>query len=388
MANNRVKLDEYVRRVIKGELNLHELDKYLGNSNLATLIRRLAIERITGTDLPAIASTIIDFEEIIGENIENPIGAIQIPLGVVGPLLINGTYAKGEYYIPLATTRSELVSKINNVVMALTLSGGVRTRVLFNKIAITTSIPMSNNEIILKQAKHLLDRIDELEEIVKANIGDVKLLEVSNLILKNNILLYLTFTSSTTIEVCMLSNIVDILRNYIVRKFERATGSSLEIDLLVSYEVVVTAEALLSSKVLDQVLRVNAEKVYEANTLRNTLLMNNKIRSHYNLYRIGVLAALFLATGQNIERVVNSLSYTRTEIRNREDLYISVTLPNLEIGIFDKGINLPTQREALGILGIIENKCSPGINVGKFAEIIAATFLAGELSTLVLLVRN
>jgi len=97
---------------------------------------------------------------------------------------------------------------------------------------------------------------------------------------------------------------------------------------------------------------------------------------------------LFLATGQNIERAVNNLSYTHTEIRNKEDLYISVTLPNLEIGVFDKGINLPTQREVLRILGVIENKCSPGINVGKFAEIVAATFLAGELSSLALLVRN
>lgn len=387
MANNRIKLDEYVERVIKGELNLHELDKHLGNSNLAALVRRLAIERITGVSLPAIASTIIDFEEIIGKSIENPIGAIQIPLGVVGPLLINGTYAKGKYYIPLATTRSELVSKINNAVTALTLSGGVRTEVLFDKIAITISIPMLNNEIVLKQTKHLFEHIVELEEIIKANIRNAKLLEASNLILKNNILLYLTFTSSTTIEVCMLSNIVDSLRNYVVKELKSGTRSNLEIDLLVSYEATVAAEALLSSKVLDQLLKVNAEKLHEANILRNTL-KNDKIHSPCNLYRIGILTALFLATGQNIERVVDSLSYTRTEIRNREDLYISVTLPNLEIGVFDKGINLPTQREVLRILGIIENKCGPGINVRKFAEIIAAALLAEELSLLVLLVRN
>ena len=387
MANNRIKLDEYVERVIKGELNLRELDKHLGNSNLAALVRRLAIERITGVSLPAIASTIIDFEEIIGKSIENPIGAIQIPLGVVGPLLINGTYAKGKYYIPLATTRSELVSKINNAVTALTLSGGVRTEVLFDKIAITISIPMLNNEIVLKQTKYLFEHIIELEEIIKANIRNAKLLEASNLILKNNILLYLAFTSSTTIEVCMLSNIVDNLRNYVVKSIESSTRSSLEIDLLVSYEAAVAAEALLSSKVLDQLLKVNAEKLHEANTLRN-ILKNNKIHSPHNLCCTEALTALFLATGQNIERVVDSLGYTQTEIRNREDLYISVTLPSLEIGVFDKGINLPTQREVLGILGVIENKCGPGINVRKFAEIIAAVLLAEELSSLVLLVRN
>jgi len=185
----------------------------------------------------------------------------------------------------------------------------------------------------------------------------------------------------------MLSNIVDSLRNYVVKELKSGTRSNLEIDLLVSYEATVAAEALLSSKVLDQLLKVNAEKLHEANILRNTL-KNDKIHSPCNLYRIGILTALFLATGQNIERVVDSLSYTRTEIRNREDLYISVTLPNLEIGVFDKGINLPTQREVLRILGIIENKCGPGINVRKFAEIIAAALLAEELSLLVLLVRN
>jgi hydroxymethylglutaryl-CoA reductase (NADPH) len=112
-SEGSLNLEEILEKLERGETSLSRLDKELGNSNLAALVRRLYLERRLGVSLSSIASTILDFEELVGRNIENPIGAIQIPVGIAGPILVNGEYAKGEFYVPLATTEGALVASIN-----------------------------------------------------------------------------------------------------------------------------------------------------------------------------------------------------------------------------------------------------------------------------------
>ena len=85
-------LEEALARLERGETSLSRLDRELGNSNLAALVRRLYLERKLGVSLSAVASTILDFEEIVGRNIENPIGAVQVPLAVAGPLPVSYTH--------------------------------------------------------------------------------------------------------------------------------------------------------------------------------------------------------------------------------------------------------------------------------------------------------
>jgi hydroxymethylglutaryl-CoA reductase (NADPH) len=94
-------IDEIVEKVVKGEISLHEVDNYL-EANAAMVARRLALERMTGAKLPSIGSTIIDYAEVKGRNAENVIGGVQVPLGVAGPVKINGDYAKGEFFRPIS----------------------------------------------------------------------------------------------------------------------------------------------------------------------------------------------------------------------------------------------------------------------------------------------
>ncbi|MET1128790.1 MAG: 3-hydroxy-3-methylglutaryl-CoA reductase, partial [Thermoproteota archaeon] len=128
-------LEKVVNGIVEGKVKLHEADKLLGNANAGALARRLALERMLGLSLSSIGSTILDFEELVGRNIENPIGAVQVPVGVVGPLKVNGEYAKGEFYVPLATTEGALVASVNRGAKAITLSGGARARVIFDGMA-------------------------------------------------------------------------------------------------------------------------------------------------------------------------------------------------------------------------------------------------------------
>ena len=88
------------------------------------------------------------------------------------------------------------------------------------------------------------------------------------------------------------------------------------------------------------------------------------------------LAAIFLATGQDVANVAEShAASVYAELVNGDDLYYSITLPSLIVATSGGGTGLATQRECLEILG-----CFGGGKVLKLAEIIAGTVLCGELS--------
>src|SRR6185295_4742492 len=90
--------------------------------------RRQWLETKTGCRLAHVGAHSIPTDEMRG-NIENPVGAAQMPLGVAGPLLIKGTNARGVFYVRLATTEGALVRSYERGMVALTRAGGVTTRV-------------------------------------------------------------------------------------------------------------------------------------------------------------------------------------------------------------------------------------------------------------------
>ena len=85
--------------------------------------RRLWLEQKTGTPLEHVGSGTLEAASVAG-NIENPIGVAQVPLAVAGPLVVSGEYAKGTFYVPLATTEGALVRSYERGMVTLTRAGG------------------------------------------------------------------------------------------------------------------------------------------------------------------------------------------------------------------------------------------------------------------------
>lgn len=85
---------------------------------------------------------------------------------------------------------------------------------------------------------------------------------------------------------------------------------------------------------------------------------------------------MFIACGQDVANVANAcVGITNFERTEAGDLYASVTLPSLTVATIGGGTGLGTSRECLNLLG-----CHGSGHAAKFAEIAAATLLAGELS--------
>ncbi|PSP29182.1 3-hydroxy-3-methylglutaryl-CoA reductase, partial [Halobacteriales archaeon QH_2_65_14] len=114
-------------RIEAGELRLYELEDH-ADAETATEARRLFLERETGVDLST--SGAYSFDAAAAEaNVENMVGATQIPLGVAGPVTVHGGAADGEFYLPLATTEGALVASVNRGLSAIDDSGGATARV-------------------------------------------------------------------------------------------------------------------------------------------------------------------------------------------------------------------------------------------------------------------
>ncbi|AHC51624.1 3-hydroxy-3-methylglutaryl-CoA reductase [Sulfolobus acidocaldarius SUSAZ] len=386
-------IDNIVDKVVKGQLQFHEIDNLL-EANAAMVARRLAIEKLTGAKLPSIGSTIIDYAEIRNKNAENVIGAVQVPLGIIGPLKIDGEYTKGDFYVPLATTEGALIASVNRGAKAVTLSGGTRVKIFYDGM---TRAPIFKLDSIRDVAEFLewVDKNKEkLEQVANSTTSHGKLSKIEPLILGNNVWLRFVFSTGDAMGMNMATIASEKLCEFIEKEFGKATCLAVSgnvcsdkkqsmINALHGRGKTVVAEALIPDSIVKSALKSDKHLIHEVNLRKNWLggaRAGNIFQ--YNAHFANIIAAIFLATGQDIAQVVeSSMGYTWTEVREN-GLYISITLNSLEVGTVGGGTRLPTQREALSIMGVLGSGNPPGSNARKFAEIVSSAVLAGELNLL------
>jgi hydroxymethylglutaryl-CoA reductase (NADPH) len=380
------------------KVKLHEFEKIYGDANKAAEARRQYLEKVVGVKLENIGKTIIDLNTVVGRNIENVIGAVQIPVGVAGPLLVKGDYANGYFYIPLATTEGALVASVNRGAKFITESGGARVKVLKDGMARAPLFRLPSLIDAVEFVEWVTQHFEELKKIAESTTRHGKLKEVQPFIVGNYVWLRLVFSTGDAMGMNMVTIASDAVAKYIQQHFPKAKLVALSgnmcvdkkanaVNFLLGRGKTVVAEAVVKKEVLER-LGIAADDVHEVNVRKN--LIGSALAHSYgfNAHFANIIAAIFIATGQDVAQVVeSSMGITSTEPRD-EGLYISVFLPSLEVGTVGGGTGLPTQREALALLGVAGSGNPPGTNALKFAEIIAAAVLAGELNLLIALARN
>jgi|CXWL01.1.fsa_nt_gi hydroxymethylglutaryl-CoA reductase (NADPH) len=383
--------DSLIRALVTREIGFHQVPDDLTAEEAAD-VRRSALEAMTGASLEKTGAYALDDERAASRHCENFYGAVQIPLGIVGPLVVHGEHVDEEVYVPLATTEAALVASTNRGCAALRRAGGVTVRV--DDCGMTRAPAFKTKGI--DDARRFLawveSHFDEIRTIAEGTSRYLKLLDIRPYTLGTTVYLRFRFLTGDA----MGMNMATIACDRVVRQFIEPMGGAECIALSGNYCVDkkpaainfqegrgkrIFAEAVIPKEVLARTLKTTAEALAEVNYRKNLLGSVAAGSAGFNAHFANVLAAYFIATGQDLAHVVEgSMGVTCLEPRGDGDCYASIYLPVVPLGAVGGGTGLDTQSEALAMLGVQVREDQPGNAVGRLAEILGAVVLAGELS--------
>lgn len=350
-------------------------------------VRRDFIQSHTGARLEHVGQYSFD-PAVLPGNIEHFTGVAQVPIGFAGPLLVNGEHAQGEFFVPLATTEGTLVASYNRGMKLLHGSGGVLTTICDDMMQrapvfiFATGREARDFNNWVKQP----DTFAKLKELAEWTTKSGKLKSIEDYI--SNSFVYLRFNFTTgdaagqnmvgkaTFFACewIHQNYPGIKHYYLESNFATDKKGS-QINVIRTRGKRVTAEATVPRHLLESLMKTSTKPLVYHHHVANI----GGFISHVNnngAHSANAITAVFMATGQDVANVAESSAGVvyASELENG-DLYISITIPSLIVATYGGGTGLPTQRECLEALG-----CYGAGKVYKFAEIVAATALAGELS--------
>jgi hydroxymethylglutaryl-CoA reductase (NADPH) len=346
--------------------------------------RREWLERKLGVSLPFIAGGTIPTEQMRG-NIENPIGAAQMPLGVAGPLLVNGTHARGSFYVPMATTEGALVRSYERGMAMLTRAGGVTTRLFLDENVVAPIFSFESVDEAERFASGLPARFEVLRTEAEATTSHGRLIRIDARPSGRSVIVSFHYYTADAQGMNMIVKATERAAQWLVAngaapRFKIFSGLSSEkrasgFLLAGGKGKTVVAGACVPAGVLASYMRMTPEQVVDV--WHDTVLGHLHANAiGFNAHYANGLAAIFIACGQDVANVANAaVGITDYEVTNEGDLYASVTLPALTVATVGGGTALGTSAECLKMLGCLGAGGAP-----KFAEIVAASLLAGELS--------
>ncbi len=358
--------------------------KHQGYSPEQVNQRRRWVETQTGCRLDMVGSHSIPTESMRG-NIENPIGTAQIPVGVAGPLLINGDNAHGLFYVPMATTEGALIRSYERGMVALTRAGGVSTHVYIDENRVSPVFFFDSSDEAYEFSSGIQSHFDTIKTQAESTTRHGRLLRLHCDVIGRQVIVHFCYFCGDAHGMNMLVKATEQAARWIaehlgVRSFYIFSGASSEKRASGSLFAggkgkKVTAGALLPASVLKSYLHVSPPQLHHM--WQHTMIGHLQANAvGYNGHYANGLTALFIACGQDVANVVNSaVGITNFEVTEAGDLYASVTLPALTVATVGGGTGLGTFRECLELLG-----CYGTDRARKFAEVAAATLLAGELS--------
>ena len=331
-----------------------------------------------GTDEPQ------DFQGII----ENHIGSVNLPMAVAGPLVLDGSYAQGEYYVPLCTLEATLSMSMSRGLYLTSLSGGIKTRHLKQEVSRSPVFIFDDIEDAPEFKQWLEENFESIREAAESTTKYGKLLRIDPYLIQNSMILDFVYYTAEAAGQNMVTIATQEACLYINEEYGRLKEFQYYIEcnfncdknpatktILLGRGHQVTASTLIEGRYLKRVLRADAEhyvrgwrQCSRGSQLAGVVGMNMHVSN--------ALAAIYLATGQDVACVSeNALGSMDMEVRNGGDLYASLTMPSLTVGTIGGGTRLKQQRRNLELLG-----CTGENSSKKLAEIICGAALALELS--------
>eukprot|EP00252_Welwitschia_mirabilis_P014939 TRINITY_DN33019_c0_g1_i1.p1 TRINITY_DN33019_c0_g1~~TRINITY_DN33019_c0_g1_i1.p1 ORF type:complete len:546 (+),score=64.91 TRINITY_DN33019_c0_g1_i1:115-1752(+) len=381
--------------VCNGCLASHSLEKSLGDCKRAAIVRRKAVERMTRRSLEGLPVEGFDYDKILGQCCELPVGFVHVPVGVAGPLLIDDK----EIFVPMATTEGCLVASTNRGCKAIHMSGGASTVLLSDGMtrAPVVRFPSAKRASELKFFLENPESAENVATVFNSTSRFARLRGIKCCIAGRNLYMRFCCTTGDAMGMNMVSkgtqNVLEFLKelfpdmdiisvsgNYCADK--KATA----VNWIEGRGKSVVAEAVISGDVVKKVLKTSVSALEELNTLKNLAgsAMAGALGG-FNAHAANIVTAVFIATGQDpAQNLESSQCMTMMgSVNEGRDIHVSVTMPCIEVGTVGGGTQLASQSACLNLVGVKgANKESPGRNAQSLARVVAAAVLAGELSVM------
>ena len=347
--------------------------------------RRDFVEQKTSTKLHHIGHYSIDPADTAG-NIENFIGVAQVPMGLIGPLLVNGEHAQGEFYVPMATSEGTLIASYNRGARLLRESGGIKVTVVDDAMQRAPVFIFNDAREAREFGIWLEQNFDQIAAQAETTTSSGKLRNIEQYAAARMRYLRFNFTTGDAAGQNMVGKATFVACEWIMQTYPGIQRYMLsgamdtdkkhsQINTLHSRGKRVVAEVVIPNALLEKVMGVSAQTLFKSRQITQVgSFMAGS--SSTGAHAANGIAAVFIATGQDAANVAeSSSSIVYADIDDQGNYYLSITLPSLIVATYGGGTGLPTQQECLNMLG-----CNGAGKVHKLAEIIAATVLAGEVS--------
>ncbi|MCU0782120.1 MAG: hypothetical protein MUF04_13620, partial [Akkermansiaceae bacterium] len=337
-----------------------------GGSKVSAARARALWEMVNG---PAAARAVLldatgDELEGYAANIENGIGLLKLPVGLAGPLRVNGTAAKGDYPIPLATTEAALVASYHRGCRALTLAGGCSAVLLYETLTRSPGFVFASAAEGARFVVWAVERFERFAEVVASVTAHGRLVDMGATVEGNHVYLSLEFTTGDAAGQNMVTLASQAVCEEIIATCPQPPAawfveSNLSGDKKASARAFgsargrkVTAEANLPPDLVRRHFHcepVQMVDYWRMSAIGGVLSGTLGVQGHF----ANGLAALYLATGQDAACVAESATgVTRFELRADGGLYAAVTVPGIMVGTVGGGTGLPTQRACLELMGL------------------------------------
>ena len=392
--------EELIILVQKGKLAAYALEKILQDHEKAVRIRRAVISRSSTTK--SLEDSLLplagyNYAQVMGACCENVVGFMPLPLGIAGPLNIDGQLLP----IPMATTEGTLVASTSRGCKAINAAGGVTSVLTQDAMTRGPAVEFSSITQAAK-AKRWIDSPDGSSTIKEAFDSTSRFARLSSLrCVMAGRTLYIRFATSTgdAMGMNMVSKGVEKALNLMSERFDMTILSlsgnycidkkPSAINWIEGRGKSVCCEAVIPASVVKSVLKTTVKSLVNLNIKKNLIgsAMAGSIGG-FNAHAANIVAAVFLATGQDPAQVVeSSMCMTLMEAipsakgAEEDDLLVTVSMPSIEVGTVGGGTILAPQRALLEMLGVAGSSQEiPGANAQRLARIIASAVMAGELS--------
>jgi hydroxymethylglutaryl-CoA reductase (NADPH) len=328
----------------------------------------------------------LDAAQAYSASIENMIGTVKVPVGIVGPLRVNGLNANGDFVIPLATTEAALVASYARGADIVSRAGGASAALLMEGVLRSPGFKFAS----LIDAGLFVDWIvracDELKAAAESTTRHGRLVSLEPMMDNDIVFLLCRYTTGDAAGQNMVTIATDALCQHIeahcpvrpLHWFIEANFSgdkkSTYLGLITGRGRKVTASVTIPGALVEKHLHVGVDRMMDYARMANLGAMLSGQLGAQGHYANG-LAAFYIATGQDAACVSESaIGFTRME-RRGDDLFVSVTLPNLLVGSVGGGTGLPSQAAGLRMLGL-----NGAGKAAALAEVAAALCLCGEIS--------